>query len=160
MPRLPTPGADDGTWADILNEFLEVSLDNSSVPTGGTIKSAAISSAGGQLTSQKGAANGYASLDSNTKVPVAQLPTAATDPTMGGDLSGTASNAQLVASAVGTTELAANAVTTGKILDANVTEAKLSFDLGVKIEGILDYDEEPPPGTPSGTVWLQRPAPP
>lgn len=24
MPRLPTPGADDGTWGDILNEFLRV----------------------------------------------------------------------------------------------------------------------------------------
>ena len=24
MPRLPQPGADDGTWGDILNEFLSV----------------------------------------------------------------------------------------------------------------------------------------
>lgn len=24
MPQLPTPGADSGTWGDILNEFLEV----------------------------------------------------------------------------------------------------------------------------------------
>lgn len=39
MARLPTPGGDNGTWGDILNEFLSVSLD-----ADGTIKSSAISS--------------------------------------------------------------------------------------------------------------------
>src|SRR5262249_36182950 len=33
MPRLPTPGGDDNTWGDILNEFLEVSHN-----TDGTLK--------------------------------------------------------------------------------------------------------------------------
>lgn len=47
------------------------------------------------------------------------------DPTMGGDLTGTASNAQLAASVVGSTELALNAVTTVKITDGAVTSAKL-----------------------------------
>lgn len=47
------------------------------------------------------------------------------DPTVGGDISGTASNAQIVAGAVAATELASNAVTTAKILDANVTTAKI-----------------------------------
>ncbi|MEX0748785.1 MAG: hypothetical protein WD467_03265 [Candidatus Saccharimonadales bacterium] len=28
MPRLPIPGADEGTWGHILNEFLEVELDS------------------------------------------------------------------------------------------------------------------------------------
>lgn len=28
MPNLPTPGGDDGTWAPILNDFLEVSLNS------------------------------------------------------------------------------------------------------------------------------------
>ena len=46
------------------------------------------------------------------------------DPTMGGDLTGTASNAQLAASVVGSTELALNAVTTVKITDGAVTSAK------------------------------------
>lgn len=41
--------------------------------------------------------------------------TLSADPTMGGDLSGTASNAQIVANAVGTTEIANNAVTADKI---------------------------------------------
>lgn len=48
------------------------------------------------------------------------------DPTVGGDLSGIASNAQIVADAVGTTELSANAVTTVKITDGNVTGAKIA----------------------------------
>jgi hypothetical protein len=52
--------------------------------------------------------------------------TPAGDPALGGDLSGTASAAQIVASAVGANELATNAVTTVKITDANVTTAKLA----------------------------------
>lgn len=48
------------------------------------------------------------------------------DPLMGGDLSGNASNAQIIVGAVGATELATNAVTTAKITDANVTTAKLA----------------------------------
>ena len=47
---------------------------------------------------------------------------------VGGDISGTVANSQIVANAVTPTELAANAVTTVKILDANVTTAKLVDD--------------------------------
>ncbi|MDB5162913.1 MAG: hypothetical protein JWN28_520 [Candidatus Saccharibacteria bacterium] len=57
---------------------------------------------------------------------VAQPTGTATDPTVGGDLTGTASNAKLVPNAVTATELAANAVTTVKITDANVTTAKIA----------------------------------
>jgi len=46
--------------------------------------------------------------------------------TLGGDLSGTTTNAQLAAGVVTATELATNAVTTVKITDANVTAAKLA----------------------------------
>ena len=52
----------------------------------------------------------------------------ATDPTMGGDLSGTASNAQIASGAVSSPELATNAVTTVKITDGNVTSAKIADD--------------------------------
>lgn len=48
------------------------------------------------------------------------------DPTVGGDLSGTASNAQIVAAAVGTNELSDDSVTTAKILNLNVTGAKIA----------------------------------
>lgn len=54
------------------------------------------------------------------------LPSGSGDPAVGGDISGTASNAQIVAGAVGATELATDAVTTTKIADANVTAAKLA----------------------------------
>ncbi len=75
MPRLPTPGGDDNTWGDLLNEFLEVSLDNVNANQAlrGRIKPAAISTAGGQLSSEKGAASGYASLDGTTKIPITQI---------------------------------------------------------------------------------------
>jgi len=61
------------------------------------------------------------------------------DPTVGGDLSGTASNAQLVAGAVGTAELASGAVTTAKITDANITTAKLADNsvTDAKISGTI-----------------------
>ena len=63
--------------------------------------------------------------------------TISADPTVGGDLSGTASNAQIVAGAVGTTELATNAVTTDKITDANITDAKIASMSSSKLTGPL-----------------------
>ena len=50
------------------------------------------------------------------------------DPAVGGDISGTASNAQIVANAVTATELASDAVTTVKILNGNVSTAKIADD--------------------------------
>jgi len=54
--------------------------------------------------------------------------TISADPTMGGDLTGTASNAQIAAGAIGTTELATNAVTADKITAATITGDKLAND--------------------------------
>jgi hypothetical protein len=56
---------------------------------------------------------------------------------VGGDITGTIGNAQIVSSAVGSTELASNSVTTIKILDSNVTVAKLASD-SVTTAKILD----------------------
>ena len=42
MPRLPVPGSDNGTWGDILNAYLNVSLNSD-----GSIKPTAITSGGG-----------------------------------------------------------------------------------------------------------------
>lgn len=50
---------------------------------------------------------------------------AASDPAMGGDLSGVASNAQIVAGAVGTDEIAAGAVTAAKVAADVATQAEL-----------------------------------
>lgn len=79
MARLPVPGGDENTWGDILNEFLEVSHDNSSEPTGGTLKSSAVDDAGAVMNtdSSTGAMQFVVdeddmSSDSSTKVPTQQ----------------------------------------------------------------------------------------
>jgi hypothetical protein len=64
MARLPTPGSDNGVWGTVLNDFLSVGHN-----TDGTLK-------GAELTANKGAASGYAPLNSSSKVPVANLPLA------------------------------------------------------------------------------------
>ncbi|MDB5164791.1 MAG: hypothetical protein JWL89_417 [Candidatus Saccharibacteria bacterium] len=96
MVRLPKPGGDDGQWGDLLNDFLGQSL-----ATDGSIKPAAVTAAGAYAkpasgipqsdlssalqtslakadnaipTSQKGIANGVATLDTNTTLTAAQLP--------------------------------------------------------------------------------------
>jgi hypothetical protein len=68
--RLPIPGSDDGSWGDILNQFLSVSHNSD-----GTLSSGALQSAGGVLSNQVGAANGVAPLNSNGRVPLTQLGT-------------------------------------------------------------------------------------
>jgi len=71
MSRLPNPGQDQGTWGDVLNDFLKASHN-----IDGSLKASSISSAGGELTSSKGQVDGYASLDGSGKVPASQLPAA------------------------------------------------------------------------------------
>jgi len=76
MSRLPTPGSDNGVWGDVLNDFLLVEHN-----VDGTLKKSALI-LGAEQTSNKGAANGYASLDGTTKVPIAQIPTGSTSSTV------------------------------------------------------------------------------
>jgi hypothetical protein len=138
MARLPQPGGDDGTWGAILNDFLVVSHD-----TNGTIKNDAVP-AGAIQDDSVSAAKLASDSVTEDKIATSNAPSnglvlgyngsgmswvnggSGGDPTMGGDLSGPASNAQIVANAVGSAELATNAVTTGKITDANVTDAKIA----------------------------------
>ncbi|HCR55871.1 TPA: hypothetical protein DIV49_02765 [Candidatus Saccharibacteria bacterium] len=113
MPRLPIPGSDEGTWGDILNAYLQAAHN-----ADGSLKNNTVSA-----SKIQDATISEAKLDTAL---AAKVNSVAGDPTMGGDLSGTASNAQIAAGAVGTTELASNAVTTAKITDANVTTAKIA----------------------------------
>lgn len=67
MTRLPTPGSDNGTWGNLLNDYLLVEHDANGVlkiRTDGTM----------ELASNKGVASGYAPLDASSKVPAANLP--------------------------------------------------------------------------------------
>ena len=75
------------------------------------------------LPATDGTANQVMQTDGSGQLSFATI---SSDPTMGGDLSGTASNAQIVADAVTATEIAANAVTTTEIIDDAVTIAKLA----------------------------------
>jgi hypothetical protein len=63
VAQLPTPGADDGTWGDILNDFLQVSLNtdgsllrDSDITAAGNTASAALSAA---QAAQTTASNAY-----------------------------------------------------------------------------------------------------
>jgi len=138
MARLPQPGADDGVWGNILNDFLNVAHD-----ADGTVKANAVDASALQDNSVSGTKLQDSSV-TDAKLSTSNIPVngqvlsyngsglawanggAGGDPAMGGDLSGVASNAQIVANAVGATELAANAVTTAKIADNNVTDAKIA----------------------------------
>ena len=117
MARLPQPGGDDGTWGQILNDYLSVIHEASGALKASTVSAAVLATSNtpsnGQILGYSGGTLAWTNAGSS-------------DPAMGGDLSGTASNAQLVANAVGPTELASNAVTTAKIADTNVTDAKIA----------------------------------
>lgn len=63
MSRQPIPGGDAGTWGTVLNDYLSVSID-----TDGTLKSAAVSAAGAEVTSNKDT-DGTLAANSDTKYP-------------------------------------------------------------------------------------------
>jgi len=67
MSRLPTPGSDDGSWGTVLNDYLTVEHN-----ADGTLKARTDGTV--ELTAHKGAASGYAPLNSSSKVPAANLP--------------------------------------------------------------------------------------
>jgi hypothetical protein len=145
MARLPVPGADDGQWGDILNEYLETSH-----AADGALKSASVVNAipDGSISpvklqdsylkiDQKAQPDGLASLDSSGKVPSAQLPasSAPSDATttdkgiiqLAGDLSGTAAGPTVpglaTKAAASTTITAGTGLTGGGDLSANRTLA-------------------------------------
>lgn len=98
MSRLPTVGGDTGNWGTVLNDFLSQSHN-----ADGTLKGTSVSAAGGEMTANKGAVNGYAGLDSGGKVPASQLPTATNDTSTqrvrvskGGTLTGTRQEINLI----------------------------------------------------------------
>lgn len=149
MVRLPIPGADDGQWGHILNEYLATAH-----ATDGALKPASVVNAipDGSIASvklqdsylkidQKAQPDGIASLDSSGKVPSAQLPasSAPSDATitdkgiiqLAGDLAGTAASPTVPGltgkAATATTITAGTGLTGGGDLSANRT---LAVDFG------------------------------
>ena len=88
--RLPSPGADNGTWGDILNTFLEVSHNDD-----GTLATAALGTAGALLASQN-LSDIQATTQARTNL---GLGSAATQNSAAFDAAGTASAAQTAAEA-------------------------------------------------------------
>jgi hypothetical protein len=146
MARLPIPGSDQGQWGEILNDYLSVAHQ-----TDGTLKDITLppnSVTPVMLTqayvpvSQKGAAQGVATLDIDGKVPSSQLPSEAapSDATTGskgiiqlaGDLAGTAAAPTVPAlankAATTTTIIAGTGLTGGGDLSSNRT---LAVDFGI-----------------------------
>jgi hypothetical protein len=75
--RLPTVGGDPNSWGTVLNGFLGVAHN-----TDGTLITSAVSTAGAEMTTNKGAASGYAPLNGSSQVPIANLPTGTTASTV------------------------------------------------------------------------------
>jgi len=186
MPRLPQIGGDDGNWGTILNDYLgqvhntdgtlkdNIVTSNALAPNAvdttviqdGTISEIKLDTAlqtkvnaaagdppvGGALSGTASNAQIVANAVTTTKVAdgaitEAKLDNAAQiklnaagsgDPTVGGDLSGTASNAQIAAGVVTATELSASAVTNTKIADGAVSAAKLDAGLTSTISSKAD----------------------
>lgn len=93
MARMPTPGGDNGSWGEILNDFLSQahtntgalksdSVDTSHVRDGAITRAKTSSGVQTSLdaadsaipSSQKGAADGVATLDGSSKLAAAQIP--------------------------------------------------------------------------------------
>ena len=72
MARLPTPGGDDGTWGDVLNDFLDQAHNSD-----GSLKSSAVSSAGAYTKPTSGIPS--TDLDSTTQTTLSSVSTKATD---------------------------------------------------------------------------------
>src|SRR5438445_10355174 len=68
--RLPIVGGDNEEWGAILNSFVEVAYNPD-----GTLQTASVAASGGELTSNKGVAGGYASLNGGGLIPTAELGT-------------------------------------------------------------------------------------
>ncbi len=108
--------------------------DNTKVPTSRTVTGVTSLAGGGDLSADRtislvndAAAPGnskYYGTDGSGAKGYHDIPSG--DPTMGGDLSGTASNAQIAAEAVGNAELASSAVTNAKIANGTIAEPKLA----------------------------------
>lgn len=75
MARLPIPGSDVGKWGGILNDYLSVEHNaDGSLKRAWDIYDAKTKANAAQPAGEKGQAGGYAPLDSNSRLPVANLP--------------------------------------------------------------------------------------
>lgn len=129
MARLPTPGSDDGTWGDVLNDFLEVahnpdgSLANSVV----NVNNIAAGAAGaGQVLAYDGTDMLWTTVSGGGTVPDADAITKGVVQ-LAGDLGGTADAPTVPGLA---NKVSTSTTVNGHALTANVTVSKSDVGLG------------------------------
>lgn len=159
MPRLPLPGGDSGSWGDILNDYLlqthnsDGSLKSSIVTTQHLTNSSVTPSklaasntpGSGQVLSYDG--SGFAWINNG----------GGGDPTLGGDLTGTASNAQIAAGAIVNADISGSAaIDQSKIANLTSDLAGKAADSSVvhlagseTISGIKTFSAAPLVPTPT-----------
>lgn len=176
MSRLPIPGSDNDVWGQILNDYLTVAHN-----ADGTLKDGSVTTpilADGSVapsklsttyipTSQKGIANGVATLDATGLVPPSQLPPSAGTPDatttakgvvqLAGDLGGSAASPtvpglanKVDASLLGVASGVATLDASGHLNAAQSLPKVLTYSLNstiyVKTGGIRLYND-------SGSTW-------
>ncbi|HSW81288.1 MAG TPA: hypothetical protein VLG40_02725 [Candidatus Saccharimonas sp.] len=149
MARLPVPGSDDGTWGDLLNNFLQVELNtDGTLKTSGTIASKANNTSVVHNTGNE-SVDGVKTFTSS---PIVPTPTSTTDVAnkayvdntasagapdastttkgivqLAGDLTGTATSPAVATGAITGTKIAATTITNANIsTSAAIAKSKLA----------------------------------
>lgn len=137
MPRQPIPGSDGGTWGTILNDYLSVSID-----TDGTLKSAAVTAAGAEVTSNKDT-DGTLAANSDTKYASQKAVKTYADTKVSASGSTTLSNKRITRRVVTVTQSATPTINTDNTDVASITglaQAITSFTTnlsGTPVDGDL-----------------------
>lgn len=120
----PSSPVNGQLWHDTTNNLLMVRLNGAWVNCGNT---------GVELLANKGAVNGYASLDGSTKVPIAQIPTGSTGSTVpfGNDARFSDQRVPADGSVTGGTagagvKIAATTITAANIANATITDTQVA----------------------------------
>jgi hypothetical protein len=127
MTRLPTPGADTGSWGTILNQFLEVSHN-----TNGTLKTSSVRTAGA-VTS----VNGHAPVNGSLSLTAGNVGALSTSTKLSGlsDTSGalSATDGQVLVYQSSGSQWVASTITSSSVSDATTSSkgiVELAGDLG------------------------------
>lgn len=157
MAQLPTPGGDDGTWGNILNDFLEVSLNSD-----GTLSSSAVASAlpspipSGKLGTGTASSSNFLRGDGTWAVPSGASNATSSTPgliQLTGDLGGSATNPTIESIqgvAISGTPSAGQALIAGSSSSAKWANAPVDW-----VNVVTAYGADPT-GTNDATTAIQN----